>query len=41
MHGMGLYSYPDGSEFFGEFRDGTKTTGKYKYSNGDTYTGSF
>lgn len=41
MHGQGLYSYPDGSEFFGTFEEGTKTSGKLKYANGDLYTGDF
>jgi hypothetical protein len=41
MHGRGLYSYPDGSEFFGEFEEGIKVHGKMKYQNGELYIGSF
>ena len=41
MHGTGIYSYPDNSEFYGTFVEGIKTHGKQMYSCGDVYTGSF
>ena len=41
MHGNGLYSYPDGSEFFGTLKEGSKISGKFKYANGDLYVGEF
>jgi len=40
INGQGTYTYADGSEYVGEFRDGKyHGQGTYTFSNGDKYVG--
>lgn len=42
MHGKGLYKWPDGGEYYGEYKNNTKEGfGKFKWSNGKIYEGPF
>ena len=41
-NGMGLANYPNGDQYNGEYKDGTRQGhGKYVYANGDRYEGAF
>ena len=39
-HGRGVYTWPNGDTFVGEFDNGIYTQGIYKWNNGNKYMGS-
>lgn len=42
MHGKGLYKWPDGGEYYGEYLNNIKHgVGKFKWANGKIYEGPF
>lgn len=42
MHGRGIYKWPDGSEYEGDYVDNIKEGyGFFKWSNGKTFKGGF
>ena len=42
MHGKGLYKWPDGGEYYGEYVNGIKEGyGIFKWVNGKIYEGQF
>ena len=40
-HGRGVYTWPNGDTFVGEFDNGIYTQGIYKWNNGNKYIGEF
>ena len=41
-HGRGTFTHPDGSEYFGQYKDGKRHgEGTLTYSDGKTYMGRF
>ena len=42
MHGKGLFTWPDGREYNGQYIDGTKEGyGEFKWPDGKIYKGSW
>ena len=42
MHGKGLYKWPDGGEYYGDYVNNIKEGfGVFKWTNGKTYEGEF
>lgn len=42
MDGKGLYKWPDGGEYYGDYKDNIKEgLGRFKWANGKIYEGPF